>query len=138
MGDRARVLKTERWTVISDCYNANPSSTAAAIDSLKMLPGRCVCILGDMLELGENTAALHAQVGGHAAQSGVDLVLAVGALSRNTYEGALAAGGKAIWFETKAALIDRLSELLQPGDSVLVKASHSMAFEEITQKLLEM
>ena len=138
VGDRARVLKTERWTVISDCYNANPSSTAAAIDSLKMLPGRCVCILGDMLELGENTAALHAQVGGHAAQSGVDLVLAVGALSRNTYEGALAAGGKAIWFETKAALIDRLSELLQPGDSVLVKASHSMAFEEITQKLLEM
>ena len=138
VGDRARVLKTERWTVISDCYNANPSSTAAAIDSLKMLPGRCVCILGDMLELGENTAALHAQVGGHAAQSGVDLVIAVGALSRNTYEGALAAGGKAIWFETKAALIDRLPELLQPGDSILVKASHSMAFEEITQKLLEM
>ena len=138
VGDRARVLKTEKLTVVSDCYNANPSSTAAAIDSLKMLPGRRVCILGDMLELGENTAALHAQVGGRAAQSGIDLVIAAGALSRNTFEGAKAAGARAVWFENKAQLIDALSGLVQAGDSVLVKASHSMAFEEITQKLLEM
>ena len=45
VGNRARVLKTEKMTVISDCYNANPSSTKAAIESLKMLDGRKVCIL---------------------------------------------------------------------------------------------
>lgn len=138
VGDRARVLKTGKLTVISDCYNANPSSTAAAIDSLKMLSGRRVCILGDMLELGENTAALHAQVGRKAAEQGVDLIVTCGALSRNTFEGAKAAGGNAVWFAAKPELIEKMPELMNDGDSVLVKASHSCAFEEITQQLLEM
>lgn len=138
VGDRARVLKTEKLTVISDCYNANPSSTAAAIDSLKMLFGRRVCILGDMLELGENTAALHAQVGEKAAKVGVDLIIACGELSRNTFEGAKAAGGNAVWYAAKPELIEKLPEILKDGDSILVKASHSCAFEEITKILLEM
>ena len=103
-----------------------------------MLSGRKVCILGDMLELGENTAALHAGVGRKAADAGVDLIVACGALSRNTFEGAKAAGGNAVWFDEKPALIAALPELLQEGDSVLVKASHSCAFEEITKILMEM
>lgn len=138
VGDRARVLNTEKLTVISDCYNANPSSTAAALDSLKMLSGRRVCILGDMLELGENTAALHAQVGARAAQTGVDLIIACGELSKNTFEGAKAAGGNAVWFAAKPELIAALPELIQAGDSILVKASHSCAFEEITEILTKM
>ena len=138
VGDRARVMKTDKFTVISDCYNANPSSTAAAIDSLKMLSGRKVCILGDMLELGENTAALHSGVGKKATEAGVDLVIACGELSKNTFEGAKAAGGNAVWFAEKPALIAELAELLKDGDSVLVKASHSCAFEEITKILKEM
>jgi len=138
VGDRARVLKAEKYTVISDCYNANPSSTAAAIDSLNMLPGRKVCILGDMLELGENTAALHAGVGRKAAETGVDLIVACGELSRNTFEGAKNSGGNAVWYAAKAELIAALPELLAEGDSVLVKASHSCAFEEITKILMEM
>ena len=138
VGDRARVLKGEKFTVISDCYNANPSSTAAAIDSLKMLNGRKVCILGDMLELGENTHALHAGVGRKAAEAGVDLIIACGELSKNTFEGAKAAGGNAVWFAAKPELIEKLPELLNDGDSILVKASHSCAFEEITKILTEM
>jgi UDP-N-acetylmuramoyl-tripeptide--D-alanyl-D-alanine ligase len=132
------VLKGEKFTVISDCYNANPSSTAAAIDSLKMLAGRKVCILGDMLELGENTNALHAGVGRKAAEAGVDLIIACGELSKNTFEGAKAAGGNAVWFAAKPELIEKLPELLEGGDSILVKASHSCAFEEITKILMEM
>jgi len=137
VGDRARVLKTEKYTIISDCYNANPSSTAAAIDSLNMLSGRRVCILGDMLELGENTEALHAQVGRKAAETGVDLIVACGALSKHTFEGAEAAGGHAVWFAAKSELIAKLPEILKDGDSILVKASHSCAFEEITKILAE-
>jgi len=138
VGERARVLKHGSLTILSDCYNANPSSTAAAIESLKMLPGRRVCILGDMLELGENTAALHRQVGVRAAKSGVDLVLSSGELSRNTCEGVTEAGGIAIWYESKAALIAGLRSQIREGDSILVKASHSCAFEEITKALQEM
>ena len=137
VGDRARVLKTEKLTVISDCYNANPSSTKAAIASLAMLKGRKVCILGDMLELGENAAALHAEVGVCAAQSGVELVLTGGALSKHTADAANS-GSKSVWFENRDALIEALPQWIQPGDNILVKASHSIGYEKITEKLLEM
>ena len=51
---------TDKYTVISDCYNANPNSTKAALDSLAALSGgRRVCLLGDMLELGPGSDALH-------------------------------------------------------------------------------
>ena len=52
---RAGDCDTPKLTIVSDCYNANPSSAAAAIESLRLLAGRKVCVLGDMLELGENT-----------------------------------------------------------------------------------
>lgn len=135
VGERAHVIETGRLTIVSDCYNANPTSTAAAIDSLAALPGRKVCVLGDMLELGENTAALHEGVGEHAAKRGIDLILTTGELSRSTCEGAKRAGGHAVWFPDKAALVAALPDWIRPGDCVLVKASHSMAFEEITEAL---
>ena len=135
VGERARVIHTSRLTVLSDCYNANPSSTGAALESLKLLPGRRVCILGDMLELGENTAALHEQVGRQAAESGAALILACGELSRQICKGAEQAGGRAVWFDSRDALIRALPDWVRDGDAVLVKASHSMAFEEITKAL---
>lgn len=135
VGERAHVIETGRLTIVSDCYNANPTSTAAAIDSLAALPGRKVCVLGDMLELGENTAALHEGVGEHAAKRGIDLILTTGELSHSTCEGAKRAGGHAVWFPDKAALVAALPDWIRPGDCVLVKASHSMAFEEITEAL---
>lgn len=138
VGDRARVLHTPKLTIVSDCYNANPSSTAAAIESLRLLDGRKVCVLGDMLELGENTAALHRQVGERAAQAGVELVLCTGELSRSICEGARSAGGTALWFPDKDALISALPETIRMGDCILVKASHSMAFEDVTKALLEL
>ena len=52
VGDRARVIHANGLTVVSDCYNANPNSCRAALDSLAALSGRRVCVLGDMLELG--------------------------------------------------------------------------------------
>ena len=137
VGDRARVLHAGDVTVISDCYNANPNSCRAALDSLAAMPGRRVCVLGDMLELGEQTAALHSGVGEYAARLGVEQIVACGALSRHIYEGAKAAGGDAAYYPDKAALLGDLPALIRPGDTVLVKASHSMAFEEIVERLVE-
>lgn len=135
VGNRAKLIDTGRFTILSDCYNANPNSTASAIDSLATLPGRKVCILGDMLELGENTLQLHAKTGAHAVSRGVNLVIGCGKLSASTVEGARNAGGNTRHFADKAALTAALPELIQPGDSVLVKASHSMAFEDIVAAL---
>lgn len=136
VGDRARVIDANGMTIISDCYNANPNSTSAALDSLGQLKGRKICILGDMLELGEETAELHRQVGRRAVTQGIDQIIACGTLSRNTYEGALAEGGNALYFANKSALLAELPELVRPGDRILVKASHSMAFEEIVSVLI--
>ena len=137
VGNRARVIEANGLRIISDCYNANPDSTGAALESLAGLSGRRVCILGDMLELGADSEKLHRQIGEKAARLGIERVIACGPLSRNTCEGARDGGADAIHFETKAALMDRLDELIRPGDNVLVKASRSMAFEEIVERLTQ-
>ena len=137
VGNRARVIRTGDITVIADCYNANPTSVRAAIDSLARMEGRKVCVLGDMLELGEGKEKLHRGVGEYAVRGGADLVIGCGPLSRNTAEAAKAAGGCAMWFETKEAFLERAAEILRPGDCVLVKASLSMAFKQIVDALTE-
>ena len=135
VGDRARVIEANGMTVVSDCYNANPNSCRAALDSLTQLAGRRVCVLGDMLELGKDSPALHRGVGAYAAQRGVELIVACGPLSRDIYEGARDAGGEALYFADKKALLSELPGLLRDGDRILVKASHSMAFEEIVEAI---
>ena len=135
VGNRARLIDTGRFTILSDCYNANPNSVASAIDSLATLPGRKVCILGDMLELGENAHALHEKTGAHAVNQGVDLIVGCGALSASTVAGAKNAGGTTLYFADKAELIAALPEIIRSGDSVLVKASHSKAFEDVVAAL---
>lgn len=135
VGDRARVIHAPAYTVVSDCYNANPNSCRAALDSLAGLPGRRVCVLGDMLELGGQSPRLHAEVGAYAAKRGIELIVGCGPLARHIVDGARAAGGEALYFADKAALLDALDGLIRPGDSVLVKASRSMAFEAIVERL---
>lgn len=131
VGHRGRVLKTARFTVIDDCYNSNPTSAASAVRSMLDLGGRPVAILGDMLELGENSAALHRELGAFAAESGAK-VIACGTLAKAIAEGA---GESGCWFETTAELIAALPELVSEGDAILVKASRRMKFEDITERL---
>ena len=136
VGDRARVIHARGLTVVSDCYNANPNSCHAAVDSLMQLHGeRRVCILGDMLELGPRSEELHRGVGAYAARAGVDLVVGCGPLSRATAEGAGEAGGAVLYYADKDRLLAALEDFIHPGDCVLVKASHSMAFETVVSRL---
>ena len=134
---RSHLIEAGDKVVIDDCYNANPVSMKAAIDLLATAPGRKVAILGDMFELGENERTMHREVGQYAAEKGIDLILCVGGLSSEMYEGAAEKGGEARHFEIREALEAVLQDLLQPGDTVLVKASHSMAFENIVQNIQE-
>ena len=135
VGNRAKLIEANGYTILSDCYNANPNSTACAIDSLVTLPGRKVCILGDMLELGPETRNLHHKTGVYAAKQGVNLLIGCGELSHSTYEGAKEAGCEAMYFENKAALMEEIKSIICSGDCVLVKASHSKAFEDIVALL---
>ena len=137
VGGRSHVIALPSLTVIDDCYNANPVSMKAAIDLLMMAIGRKVAILGDMFELGEREKELHGEVGAYAAEKGIDVLICAGELSGCMYEKALSMGGKSevYYFETRDVMLAELKDILKPGDSVLVKASHGMQFEKVVEFL---
>ena len=130
VGSRANVINTGKLRIIDDCYNANPTSVKASLDTLKNFAGRKVAILGDMKELGSNELALHYDTGAYAKEIGIDRILSVGPLAKE-----LARGAEDLWFESIDALLHELPDLLKDGDTVLVKASHSMHFENIVENL---
>ena len=134
---RNHLIHTENYTIIDDCYNANPMSMKASLDVLATALGRKVAILGDMGELGANERALHYTVGEHAAKKNIDLLLCVGTLSEEIAKGAKAKNPSmnACVFTTKEELLEKLPELLLKGDSILIKASHFMQFEKIVKAL---
>ena len=134
---RNNIIHTEKYTIMDDCYNANPVSMKASLDVLSTALGRKVAILGDMGELGADELALHYTVGEHAAKKQIDLLLCVGTLSEEIVKGAKAVNPEinAEVFTTKEELLEKLSELLADGDSILIKASHFMQFEKIVNAL---
>ncbi len=134
---RNHMIATDSLLIIDDCYNANPVSTKASLDVLATADSRKVAILGDMFELGEKERELHYEVGKHAAEKGIDLVLCIGELSRETARGASYSESTVYHFDTKADFLAKANSLLQKGDTILVKASHGMAFPEIVEKLQE-
>ncbi len=134
---RNNIIHTEKYTIMDDCYNANPVSMKASLDVLSTALGRKVAILGDMGELGTDEAALHYTVGEHAAKKQIDLLLCVGTLSEEIVKGAKAVNPEmnAEVFATKEELLAKLPELLLAEDSILIKASHFMQFEKIVNTL---
>lgn len=134
---RFHIIETGKYTVVDDCYNANPVSMKASLDVLTDAMGRKVAILGDMGELGENEVEMHREVGVYAASRNLDLLLCVGELSQYMAEAARhAAPAKTILhFATKEEMLKELPKILQEGDTVLVKASHFMGFEDVVKEL---
>lgn len=140
LSGRGHIIHSPKYTIVDDCYNANPKSMYAAIDTLGYSLGRKVAILGDMFELGEETEKLHAQVGDYAAEHGVDSLIFVGSAAKFMYERARIHEGIEIrYYPNKELLITALSdetkEILKPQDTILVKASHGMGFSEVVDYL---
>jgi UDP-N-acetylmuramoyl-tripeptide--D-alanyl-D-alanine ligase len=128
-------------TVVNDAYNANPESMRAALAALAGLPGRRrIAVLGAMGELGADAPAEHERLGRDAVVAGVDLIVAVGADAVGIAEGAAAAGRRggeeSVHVPDRAAARELLSEVLRPGDVVLVKASRSYGLELLAADLL--
>ncbi|OZM76336.1 UDP-N-acetylmuramoyl-tripeptide--D-alanyl-D-alanine ligase [Pseudonocardia sp. MH-G8] len=130
---RWRMEVTEREdgvTVVNDAYNSNPESMRAALAALAALGSgtrRTWAVLGRMAELGEDAAAVHAEVAAAARELGIDRLVDVG---RAGYPGAQ----KAVDGDTALEL---LSAELRPGDVVLVKASRAMGLESVAERLLQ-
>lgn len=136
VGGRSNVINLGNMCVVDDCYNANPTSTKAAIDMLARTKGSRVAILGDMYELGDDEAAYHFEIGEYVATACIDRIVCIGSLSKNTYEGALKAkAGEAYYFDTVDSALENLHDVLKPDDTILIKASHGMNFSRIVEFL---
>lgn len=147
---RNNLIRLDRYTLIDDCYNANPASMKAAIDLLSMADTEKIAILGDMFELGENSHSLHAEVGEYAAGAGLQKLFCVGEEARHMYEAAKKAGdaGEIRYFPTRDALLETLEQAKDEfsqgkfpvgefpmGCTILVKASHGMEFSKVVEML---
>ena len=125
-GGRWRVVERNGATFVDDTYNANPTSMVAALETFATLPcaGRRIAVLGDMFELGERSAELHAEVGRRAHSLALDKIVTVGPLANEGIRGDAACADAA---EARVAL----DGLLQPGDLVLLKASHGVHLDQV-------
>ncbi|NSW58056.1 MAG: UDP-N-acetylmuramoyl-tripeptide--D-alanyl-D-alanine ligase [Armatimonadetes bacterium] len=134
---RSQVVKAPSGlTIINDAYNASPLSTPQALDMLGQCSGRRVFVFGDMLELGVESEAAHREIGRLAARRGVDWLITVGPDAAFAAQEADLAGVQANTVETVEEALELLRGALEPGDTVLVKASRGMALERIVEGLL--
>ena len=116
--------------LIDDTYNANPGSVQAAIDVLAQASGEKILVLGDMGELGEESAQLHADIGGYAKTHGVNALYCLGEMSRHA---ATAFGANAWHYERIQELLADVENRLAPEVTVLVKGSRFMEMERVAK-----
>ena len=135
-GTRERIvmdtLEDTGFDLIDDAFNANPASMAAALDVLiaavpengigRLAQGRRIAVLGDMLELGQTEAELHAAIAAHPGLDAVKVIHCVGPRMRALWQ-ALPRGQRGEWTETAGDLAARARSLVDAGDIVLVKGS---------------
>lgn len=146
---RSNLIRTKEYLIVDDCYNANPKAMASAIDLIMNAKGRKVAILGDMFELGENSLAMHAEVGRYAVTKGIDFLICCGENSKYMYEEALTThkeitgrenGKDVIKYYQNRELLERAlkkEKLFIRDDNILIKASHGMGFEKLIDIIKE-
>jgi UDP-N-acetylmuramoyl-tripeptide--D-alanyl-D-alanine ligase len=141
-GMRIEVSVTpSRVTILNDAYNASPTSMRAAIDLLQELhaKGRKFAVLADMLELGEQEADFHREIGRHLNPAHVHTVYTYGPLGAYIAEGAREKfpQDRVRYFEEKEQLAHTLSAATADGDVVLIKGSRGMKMEQVAARLMQ-
>ena len=136
---RSELKQIKGRLVLEDCYNANPRSMEAALDTLVSLRqgGKIIAVLGDMLELGEASGDAHRAIGAAAARLGVDLLITVGPLSKLIGDGAREAGmprERVVGARSNADAAAILRERSQNGDVILIKGSRAVKMEKILEE----
>jgi len=127
-------------TLVDDTYNANPSSFAAAMESVASLGsgGRIIVGLGDMLELGDVTAKAHREAGRQVAEGGAFALFVIGAHGRDVLEGARMAGmpqHRMTTVDAHGDMTDRIAGMMSEGDLILLKGSRRMKLEKVVEGL---
>lgn len=136
---RGKIHRLERGIVVVDeSYNSSPPALASVLDTLRISEpaGRRVLVIGDMLELGAMTSALHREAGRRAAAAGIKLVIAVGRESRELAESARRSGVPEVYhYPDAAAAAQAIGEFVHEGDLIVVKGSRALRMEQIVHAL---
>jgi UDP-N-acetylmuramoyl-tripeptide--D-alanyl-D-alanine ligase len=119
--------------LIDDTSNANPDSVAAAIAVLRQAPGSRWLVLGDLAELGEEAAQLHAEIGRNARAAGLPHLYTLGPLSSHASD---AFGDGARAFTQLEDLVAAVKEQATAGDTLLIKGSRSAGMERVVKLLM--
>lgn len=135
---RTNLIESGGMLIIDDCYNANPVSMKASIDVLATAEGRTVAVLGDMGDLGENERSLHYEIGEHLASKKINVLFCAGTLSQETARAVQKHNPacEVYAFASRDEMLRKLLPFLREGDSVLVKASHFMKFNEVVEAVI--
>ncbi len=136
MEGRQEIFRAGEYTIIKDCYNAGPESMRASLRVLGNRKARRIAVLGEMLELGEQTKDAHYQVGADAAQN-ADILLCYGPSSSEMVRGAKDKGMKdAQSFDDKNTMAKALKALALAGDVILFKGSRGVRMEQVLDAFL--
>ena len=134
---RFQVINRDGLTIINDAYNAAPASMRASIKTTADLAkGRKIAVLGDMLELGDISENAHREVGREVANADFDFLITLGTLARFIADGARGAGlnsERVLSFDTHEDATEALKGIIQPGDTILFKASRGMKLERVIE-----
>jgi UDP-N-acetylmuramoyl-tripeptide--D-alanyl-D-alanine ligase len=127
---RGQVIETGGATILNDSYNSNPEALRSMIHTLASRPAvRRILVGGEMLELGEQSAELHAACGRVAAEAGIDLVAGVQGNAEHLATAACRGGVASLFLPDADAAGRWLKRNLEPGDVVLVKGSRGVHLE---------
>lgn len=129
---RMEIVEGKAVKIINDCYNANPDSMKAALTYLKTFEGRKVALIGTMKELGDEAMASHISVAEFARDKAIDIGVFVGEYEKEMRE---TFGENSFSYKSVEEAMDHVDQWLKPEDTVLLKASRGMAFEQFLPKL---
>ena len=130
--NRSQMTRTEKNTLIVDAYNANPTSMEAALNNFASVVAECkVAMLGDMLELGDESVAEHVQVVRKAISASLDSVMFVGGEFAKAVASEGVASESIRCFDTSQNLADWLAENPITGAAVLIKGSRGTRMEKV-------
>lgn len=137
-GGRAkRYQLTPDILLLDETYNAGLESMLAALDLLKATPGqRHIAVLGTMKELGSFSEQLHRQVGERVQKLGIERLFVLVDEPEAKFIAEAATGVNCECFQTHADLINRLKEVIDSGDRILCKASHSVGLNRVVEELI--
>ncbi|MDO4200223.1 MAG: UDP-N-acetylmuramoyl-tripeptide--D-alanyl-D-alanine ligase [Clostridia bacterium] len=137
---RQQISEIAGITIIDDSYNASPDSMKSAVSVLKSIEsGRKIVVMADMLELGENSANAHYEIGRYIAIEGINILITIGDESKNASEGAKSANQNTlvVHCNNNHEAYKCLESIIKENDRILIKGSRGTHTEEIVQKLKE-